>query len=51
LRPGTGGRGDGKRDIRVDTDPDPDPRIEYPNDAIIKITSTGVCGSDLHLYE
>ena len=29
----------------------PDPRIEQPNDAIIKVTSTAICGSDLHLYE
>jgi len=29
----------------------PDPRIEEPSDAIIKITSTALCGSDLHLYE
>jgi threonine dehydrogenase-like Zn-dependent dehydrogenase len=28
----------------------PDPKIEEPTDAIIKITSTGLCGSDLHLY-
>ncbi len=28
----------------------PDPRIEKPNDAIIKVTSTAICGSDLHLY-
>jgi threonine dehydrogenase-like Zn-dependent dehydrogenase len=39
----------GKRDVRVDTVPDP--RIEEPTDAIVKITSTGICGSDLHLYE
>jgi threonine dehydrogenase-like Zn-dependent dehydrogenase len=39
----------GKRDVRVDTVPDP--RIEAPTDAIVKITSTGICGSDLHLYE
>lgn len=39
----------GKRDVRVDTVPDP--RIEESTDAIIKITSTGICGSDLHLYE
>ncbi len=39
----------GKRDVRVDTVPDP--RIEHPTDAIIQITSTGICGSDLHLYE
>ena len=29
----------------------PDPRIEEPTDIIIKVTSTGLCGSDLHLYE
>ena len=28
----------------------PDPRIEEPTDAIIKVTSSAVCGSDLHLY-
>jgi threonine dehydrogenase-like Zn-dependent dehydrogenase len=39
----------GKRDVRVEEIPDP--RIEEPNDAIIEITSTNICGSDLHLYE
>src|SRR5689334_6668349 len=39
----------GKRDVRVDTVPDP--RIEQPTDAIVRITSSGLCGSDLHLYE
>jgi threonine dehydrogenase-like Zn-dependent dehydrogenase len=39
----------GKRDVRVDTVPDP--MIEEPTDAIVRITSTGLCGSDLHLYE
>jgi threonine dehydrogenase-like Zn-dependent dehydrogenase len=39
----------GKRDVRVDTVPDPS--IRQPTDAIIRITSTGICGSDLHLYE
>ena len=39
----------GKRDVRVDTVPDP--IIEEPTDAIVRITSTGICGSDLHLYE
>ena len=39
----------GKRDIRVDTVPDP--KLEQPTDAIVRITSTGLCGSDLHLYE
>jgi threonine dehydrogenase-like Zn-dependent dehydrogenase len=28
----------------------PDPRIQEPNDAIIRVTSTAICGSDLHLY-
>jgi threonine dehydrogenase-like Zn-dependent dehydrogenase len=39
----------GKRDVRVDEVPDP--RIEQPTDAIVRITSTAICGSDLHLYE
>src|SRR5215211_4472652 len=39
----------GKRDVRVDDVPDP--RIEEPTDAIVRITSSGICGSDLHLYE
>ena len=39
----------GKRDVRVDTVPDP--TIEAPTDAIVRITSSGICGSDLHLYE
>ncbi|MFB6570037.1 glutathione-independent formaldehyde dehydrogenase [Streptomyces noursei] len=29
----------------------PDPRIEHPSDIIVKITSTNICGSDLHMYE
>jgi len=39
----------GKRDVRVDTVPDP--AIEKPTDVIVRITSSGICGSDLHLYE
>jgi len=39
----------GKTDVRVDTHPDPE--IINPRDAIIKITSTAICGSDLHLYD
>jgi threonine dehydrogenase-like Zn-dependent dehydrogenase len=39
----------GKRDVRVDDVPDP--KIEAANDAIVRITSTAICGSDLHLYE
>ncbi|MCA1190655.1 MULTISPECIES: zinc-dependent alcohol dehydrogenase [unclassified Saccharopolyspora] len=29
----------------------PDPRLEEPTDAVVRITSTAICGSDLHLYE
>jgi threonine dehydrogenase-like Zn-dependent dehydrogenase len=39
----------GKRDVRVDTVEDP--KLREPTDAIIRVTSTGICGSDLHLYE
>ena len=39
----------GKRDVRVDTVPDPS--IQNSTDAIVRITSSGICGSDLHLYE
>src|SRR3954469_2786713 len=39
----------GKEDIRCDTVPDP--KIEHPRDAIVKITSTAICGSDLHLFD
>jgi threonine dehydrogenase-like Zn-dependent dehydrogenase len=39
----------GTHDVRVDTVPDP--TIEKPTDAIIRVTSSGICGSDLHLYE
>ena len=38
----------GKRDLRVETVPDP--KILNQHDAIVKITSTAICGSDLHLY-
>jgi threonine dehydrogenase-like Zn-dependent dehydrogenase len=38
----------GKYDVRVETVPDPE--IINPRDAIVKITSTAICGSDLHLY-
>jgi threonine dehydrogenase-like Zn-dependent dehydrogenase len=39
----------GKKDIRCDTVPDPG--IEHARDAIIKVTSCAICGSDLHLYD
>ncbi|WP_251453643.1 alcohol dehydrogenase catalytic domain-containing protein [Microbacterium sp. Marseille-Q6648] len=39
----------GRRHVEVQDVPDP--RIEEPTDAIIQVTSTAICGSDLHLYE
>jgi threonine dehydrogenase-like Zn-dependent dehydrogenase len=39
----------GKEDVRIETVPDP--KIVDPTDAIVKITSTAICGSDLHLYD
>jgi len=39
----------GKRDVRVEEVPDP--VISEPTDAIVRITTTNICGSDLHLYE
>jgi threonine dehydrogenase-like Zn-dependent dehydrogenase len=38
----------GKRDVRCESVPDP--RVEHDRDAIIKMTSCAICGSDLHLY-
>ncbi|GLZ12771.1 glutathione-dependent formaldehyde dehydrogenase [Actinomadura sp. NBRC 104425] len=39
----------GRRDVRVDSVPDP--AIKEPTDAVVRLTSTAICGSDLHLYE
>ena len=39
----------GRRDVRVEKVPDPS--IEEPTDAIVRVTSSAICGSDLHLYE
>lgn len=39
----------GVKDVRVDTVPDP--QILNPHDAIVRVTSTAICGSDLHLYD
>jgi len=39
----------GQEDVRVDTVPDP--AILNPRDAIVKITATAICGSDLHIYD
>ncbi|MFC0199155.1 zinc-dependent alcohol dehydrogenase [Paracoccus rhizosphaerae] len=39
----------GRHDVRVENAPDPE--IVNPRDAIIEVTSTAICGSDLHLYD
>lgn len=39
----------GHGDVRVDLVPDP--RIEAPSDVILQVTSSGICGSDLHLLD
>ncbi|WP_433802150.1 zinc-dependent alcohol dehydrogenase [Actinomycetospora sp. CA-084318] len=39
----------GPQDVRVEQVPDP--TIQQPTDAIVRMTSTAICGSDLHLYE
>jgi threonine dehydrogenase-like Zn-dependent dehydrogenase len=39
----------GRRDVRVESVPDP--VIREPTDVIVRVTSSGICGSDLHLYE
>src|SRR5512140_2229411 len=39
----------GKKDVRVERVPDPE--ILNPRDAIVRVTSTAICGSDLHLYD
>lgn len=39
----------GKKDIRYESVPDP--RIEHPRDAIIKVSTCAICGSDLHLFD
>src|SRR5438045_8330673 len=39
----------GKKDVAVENVPDP--KIINPRDAVVKITTTAICGSDLHLYD
>ncbi|MGW0531134.1 alcohol dehydrogenase catalytic domain-containing protein [Streptomyces sp. NPDC003032] len=39
----------GRRDVRVETVPDP--VLKEPTDIVVRVTSSGICGSDLHLYE
>ena len=56
-KPGNGGHAmtmraltwQGKSKVSVETVPDP--KIQEPTDAIVRMTSTAICGSDLHLYD
>jgi threonine dehydrogenase-like Zn-dependent dehydrogenase len=38
-----------KKDVRVETVPDP--QIQDPKDVVVRVSSTAICGSDLHLYD
>jgi threonine dehydrogenase-like Zn-dependent dehydrogenase len=38
----------GPRNVQIDDKPMP--KIQHPEDAILRVTSTAICGSDLHLY-
>lgn len=40
---------EGPRNVKIENVPDP--KIEHPNDVLVRITSTNICGSDLHMYE
>jgi glutathione-independent formaldehyde dehydrogenase len=40
-----------KEPFRVAVEEVDDPRIEHPNDVVVRITSSAICGSDLHMYE
>lgn len=40
-----------KKPFEVAVEQVPDPKIQHPNDAIVRITSSCICGSDLHMYE
>ena len=40
-----------KEPYRVAVEDVPDPKIQHPNDVIFKITTSAICGSDLHMYE
>ncbi len=35
---------------RVEVNDVPDPKIEHPEDIVLRVTSTAICGSDLHIY-
>lgn len=40
-----------KEPFKVAVEEVPDPRLEHPNDVIVRVTSTAICGADLHMYE
>ncbi|MHA6797655.1 glutathione-independent formaldehyde dehydrogenase (plasmid) [Pseudonocardia bannensis] len=40
-----------KEPFKVAVEEVPDPQLQHPNDVIVRITSTAICGSDLHMYE
>jgi glutathione-independent formaldehyde dehydrogenase len=40
-----------KEPFKVAVEEVPDPRIQHPNDVVVRVTSTAICGSDLHMYE
>src|SRR5690606_37047149 len=35
---------------KVSVENEPDPELEHPRDAIVRVTATAICGSDLHIY-
>ena len=40
-----------KEPFKVAVEEVPDPRLQHPNDVIVRVTSSAICGSDLHMYE
>ncbi len=40
-----------KEPFKVAVETVPDPAIQHPNDALVRVTSSAICGSDLHMYE
>jgi glutathione-independent formaldehyde dehydrogenase len=40
-----------KEPFKVAVEEVPDPKLQHPNDVIVRITSSAICGSDLHMYE
>ncbi|CAN5247572.1 hypothetical protein BH18ACT10_BH18ACT10_05040 [soil metagenome] len=39
-----------QKPYKVSVEEMPDPKIEAPNDAVVRMTTTNICGSDLHMY-